>query len=200
MKITDKYFVECSQIKNRKGCWNSTKVEIFRCEDCGKKKIGEYIRNYGSFGAKTFYPFRQDDKEFALISDNYTRTKVISLPYCKDVAEEPIDGFGFCPVEFYIPNDDDEDVWAEVAELNGQFGFVSGCVWGDDSSWKIRFLDLSNIQNGVIENDYRFGYIELPDDMSLREAISLDEYDEEDQLVSIACRKTFDINERCDEA
>lgn len=197
MKITDKYFVECSQIKNRKGCWNSTKVEIFQHHDDEKKKIGEYIRNYGSRGEKTFCPFRQDDKEFALISDHYTRTKVISLPDCKDVAEEPIDGFGFCPVEFYVPDDDDEDVWVDEG-VNGRFGFIAGCVWGDDSSWKIRFLDLSKIQEGIIENDCRFGYIELPDDMSLREAVNIEACDDDDQLVSIACRKTFDINERSD--
>jgi hypothetical protein len=49
------------------------------------------------------------------------------------------------------------------------FGFVAGCIWGDDSSWKIEFLDLSEIASGVIKRDARFGYIEMPDRMSLRQ-------------------------------
>lgn len=47
----------------------------------------------------------------------------------------------------------------------GDFGFVWGCVWGDDSSWKVQNLDLSAVQDGVIRRDERFGYLKL---MSLR--------------------------------
>lgn len=28
----------------------------------------------------------------------------------------------------------------------GDFGFVWGCIWGDDSSWKVQYLDLSRIR------------------------------------------------------
>ena len=28
-------------------------------------------------------------------------------------------------------------------------GFVAGCVWGDDSSWKIEYLDLSKADEGI---------------------------------------------------
>jgi hypothetical protein len=38
---------------------------------------------------------------------------------------------------------------------------VWGCIWGDDSSWKVQYLDLSRIQDGLINRDERFGYIEL---------------------------------------
>jgi hypothetical protein len=43
----------------------------------------------------------------------------------------------------------------------GDFGFVWGCYWGDDSSWKVQYLDLSQVQQGVIKRQERFGYIEL---------------------------------------
>lgn len=43
----------------------------------------------------------------------------------------------------------------------GQFGFVWGCVWGDDSSWKVQALDLSRVTDGVFVRDARFGYVEL---------------------------------------
>ena len=55
----------------------------------------------------------------------------------------------------------------------GMFGFVSGCYWGDDSSWKIQFLDLSRITEGILTNDSRFGYIELPENVSLKDAITI---------------------------
>lgn len=43
----------------------------------------------------------------------------------------------------------------------GDFGFVWGCYWGDDSSWKVQYLDLSRIEEGMISRDERFGYVEL---------------------------------------
>ena len=43
----------------------------------------------------------------------------------------------------------------------GNFGFVWGCEWGDDSSWKIQYLDLRKVQQGVIVRSDRFGYVEL---------------------------------------
>jgi hypothetical protein len=52
-------------------------------------------------------------------------------------------------------------------------GFVAGCVWGDDSSWKIQYLDLSRVEEGIIQRDERFGYIELPRSVALRNAIHL---------------------------
>jgi hypothetical protein len=40
-------------------------------------------------------------------------------------------------------------------------------VWGDDSSWKIQYLDLSSIREGVIRRDDRFGYLKLATDPKL---------------------------------
>ena len=78
------------------------------------------------------------------------------------------------------------------------FGFVAGCVWGDDSSTKIQYLDLSEVDKGIIKRDNRFGYIEMPDALSLKQAIDLYSFmydpDEEDAYeVTIAIQKRFDI-------
>ena len=43
----------------------------------------------------------------------------------------------------------------------GEFGFVWGCVWGDDSSWKVQHLDLSRVGEGELTRDERFGYVML---------------------------------------
>lgn len=51
------------------------------------------------------------------------------------------------------------------------YGFLSGCIWGDDSSWKLRFIDLSEVPNKVLKIDERFGYFELPDGLKLRQCV-----------------------------
>lgn len=111
-------------------------------------------------------------------------------------------GWGFCPVEFYVPDwltdwDERDEKYGKNARsleqtiidckadyeaglkehqqyrdeeydmLRGNFGVYSGCVWGDDSSWKIRYIDLSQISEGVVTTDDRFGYISLQDPLTL---------------------------------
>lgn len=81
---------------------------------------------------------------------------------------------GFCPVGFYVPDwwdvhDDGiipgSQYWSRDREWpTGEFGFVWGCRWGDDSSWKVQHLDLRRVQEGVITRDERFGYVELATD------------------------------------
>ncbi len=50
-------------------------------------------------------------------------------------------------------------------------GFVAGCFWGDDSSWKFQYLDLSRADEGILKRYERFGYLKLPDKMTLEDAI-----------------------------
>lgn len=105
--------------------------------------------------------------------------------------DDLINGEGFCAVEFYVPDwaswDSDGDggggvesmdteTWEEMSGYRedihtGQLGFVAGCYWGDDSSWKIEAVDLSRISEGIISQDNRFGYISLPSGMRLRAAV-----------------------------
>lgn len=42
------------------------------------------------------------------------------------------------------------------------FGFVQGCVWGDDSGWKVEHLDMSKIAEGKIQRTELIGYREIP--------------------------------------
>lgn len=119
--------------------------------------IGEYERNYSSF-FRTFRPFTQGGREYALYSPQYTATRVTELPSCRDLGGEEANPGGFCPVDYW------------VAE-NGSFGLVAGCFWGDDSSWKVQYLDLTNASAGSVVRDDRFGYVELPDDLSLDDAV-----------------------------
>ncbi|MGK9231600.1 hypothetical protein KXS07_08210 [Inquilinus limosus] len=55
-------------------------------------------------------------------------------------------------------------------------GFVAGCVWGDDSTWKLEVIDLSRAAEGVISRSARFGHVQLAKGMSLADSIRLDRY------------------------
>lgn len=124
------------------------------------------------------------------------------LTYVDEKTGEKKDGSsaGFCPRDFFVlgrhddPADDDTDDGAFVImdgtldenndynpngdveknnEVLGKFGFVAGCMWGDDSSDKIEFLNLSRISEGIITRDARFGYLELPERLSLRDSLEI---------------------------
>jgi hypothetical protein len=171
-KPRDKYFVKGTPKANEPGAWHSTIVEVFRRADSrsGAEKLGEYERNYSLL--QSFEPFRQGQREFALISRDYTKTAVLDLQSGRVIAEEIDTGHhGFCPVGFYVPdwwdvNDGSvipgSECWNTGLEWPvGDFGLVWGCYWGDDGSWKVQHLDLSRIQEGIVLRDERFGYVEL---------------------------------------
>ena len=165
------------------------------------RAVAEYVRRYSCMYS-TFEPFRwwragSGWSDMALVSVDYTRTAVLDLQSGELVAEEAESyydegrtqsGAGFCPVDFYVPD------WADVYRhgqqgplsggpcLRGAFGFVSGCYWGDDGSWKVQFLDLSGLDAGVVRRDDRFGYLELPNKIALADAISVSPFRDEVQI------------------
>lgn len=155
------------EVETKKGYGNTLRVEVL---NAASEIVATYNRNYSAM-MQTFEPFRQGEKMFALVSTDYTATSVMDLATGKIIASETPDSGGFCPVGFYVPDWWDinsgsclpgSSGWKNDYENpKGNFGFVWGCVWGDDLSWKIQHLDLSNIQNGKIVRDERFGYVKL---------------------------------------
>lgn len=229
------------EIANQPGTWNSLKIGVFRVEEGREKQVGEYSRNYPQLFS-TFFHFQQNGVDYALYSPDYTATRILKLPSCKDIGGETAAAHGFCPVDYYVPSyidresvswDDSvfkhrinqpkpEDLllstttYTPLDPKTGQrikvekpsypvspltfypFGFVAGCIWGDDGSWKIQYLDLSEASKGVIKRDERFGYIRLPGNMSLERAINLAGYkgnSEEDyeHIIQITIQQSFDL-------
>lgn len=162
----ERFSTRVKEIKRDKG-WQYLHVDVV---EQNENVVYSYQRNYPNM-FNTFEPFRQNKKLFALISSDYTATSVIDLKSGVIIASEEPDSLGFCPVGFYVPDWWDihsgrtlpgTHYWKDDDELpKGDFGFVWGCEWGDDSSWKIQVLDLSKIQQGKITRDERFGYVEL---------------------------------------
>ena len=98
----------------------------------------------------------------------------MKLPECIDLGGENSACLGFCPTQLWVPQQieigrgtvgttDEEYVIYDYEGFNGQWGFVAGCIWGDDSSWKMQLLDLRNASKGEIKRVHEFGYHELPE-------------------------------------
>lgn len=167
------YFAEGDPVPNRPGEWNSLNVSIFQGEnpeDPNKTKIGEYKRNYPRL-FKTFHPFTKEGQDYALYSRDYTETRVMKLPECEDIGGEESDGWGFCPTEYHIPQDLEEEGYTLNKDKN--WGLIAGCYWGDDSSYKVQFLDLSRVSEGILKRDDRFGYVEIPEELDLKDSIGI---------------------------
>ena len=198
------YYVKAYPIATRPGCWNHNRMVIIERET--GKEIGEYERKDDPYGysspARTFHPFKLRGNWYALYSKDYTATRVMSLPDCKDLGGEKPECFGFCPTDYWVPplhwveythdekcprnpnREGGKDFTTSCKCLPGPdrwkwhfpervYGFIAGCIWGDDSNWKIQYLDLSRADEGVITREERFGYIELPQDLNLSQAIHL---------------------------
>lgn len=150
--------------------WNSLEIGVFQShldeetkEELAYYMIGTYKRNYSAF-YNTFFPFERDGVWYALYSRDYTCTRVMKLPECIDIGGEDPESCGFCPVDYYVP---------KVKDVYMPFGFIAGCIWGDDGSFKIEFVDLRRVSEGVIKRDSRMGYIAIPRSFSrLSECIS----------------------------
>jgi hypothetical protein len=171
--------------EDKPGHWSTMLVQVYR----EGILLGGYRRMYSSFGKETFMPFKWGEHWYALYSANYTCTRVLRLnaisleDWC---GEDPSAG-GFCPAEFYAPqvyrmlNGEDEtwqfyeqSLYASYPEFVAEaqqcdcsvdypgFAFLSGCHWGDDSSWKLRYVDYSKIEDKIMAIDERFGYHPLP--------------------------------------
>ena len=101
-------------------------------------------------------------------------------PPCNDAKHCTIKHKADCPSINNLPYNGPctcSDLWREHYKMHDVWtfpervhGFVAGCVWGDDSSWKIQYLDLSEADKGILKRDERFGYIELGND-TLEDAI-----------------------------
>jgi hypothetical protein len=191
------------------GSWTKVAVEVLD----GERLVGRYDRNYSLL--RTFEPFRQGGRDYALISPDYTATSVMDLATGKIVAGEQRSPGGFCPVGFYVPDwwDIHERAekygtlpgsrgWTQDCEWpSGEFGFVWGCVWGDDSSWKVQYLDLSRVGEGSLAREERFGYLILDTGeaegrevwRNAREFIHLWSYGGA-RRVEFRTRQTFDLN------
>lgn len=186
------FHVEVEVIDNGASAWKTARVDIFQTIDGRSEKIGSYPRNHAGWCTTTFCPFMLNGRWYALYAPDYTATRVMELPSCRDIAGEDAHTNGFCPVDYYVPYNHPRVV---ATGRRGHFGFVAGCIWGDDSSWKIQFLDLGAVDKGVLVRKELFGYVAMSNkSKALADCISLDSYyPPEHEVVDLAVEITFDL-------
>lgn len=73
------------------------------------------------------------------------------------------------------------------------FGFVSGCIWGDDSSWKLQFLDLARASEGIIERKELFGYVQLAEGLTLRQSIDMVDWSPDNPCINYVSSRTMNL-------
>jgi len=191
--VSQAYSTTTEVIDNGPGKWKTARVNIFEGAGETARKIGSYERNHAGWCDTTFAPFCRDGRWYALYAPNYTATRIMELPSCRDIGGEEPHTNGFCPVDYYVPHDHPA---VQQAGTAGHFGFVSGCIWGDDSSWKIQFLNLYNAPRGELVRTDAFGYVAMPQKSSrLADCISLDEYSRDYHRVELTVTLAFDLVE-----
>lgn len=198
--MSNKYFVKVKDIiKNTTG-FSYTNIGIYNYK---KQEIGSYIRNHPPQKKIPFFPFQQDNQWYALYSPKYYLTRIMSLPDGTDIGGETEEevraelGYcnGFCTYEFFVPfGNKFKD--KKFDSINGKIGFASGCYWGDDWSTKIQYLDLSEVKNGIIKREEKFGYLCLPDHIPLDKCISFNNYTEENKIIDIAFYNVYYVSSR----
>ncbi len=139
--------------------WNSLEIGVFQShldeetkEELAYYMIGTYKRNYSAF-YNTFFPFERDGVWYALYSRDYTCTRVMKLPECIDIGGEDPESCGFCPVDYFVP---------KVKDVYMPFGFVAGCVWGDDSCQPSGTLVMIPTSGYKPQKEEACGYMYVP--------------------------------------
>ncbi len=205
LPIQRKYWIEATEVENEDD-WNFQRCEIHTPHRRSGEmmleqsvKIGVYKRNYHSFAKKTFYPFHKNGQDYALYSPDYTSTRIMKLPECEDIGGEEPNKTGFCPIEYFVPCNERKS--HKHRTFNVDFGFVKGCVWGDDSSMNVQYIDLTNVEKGEIERKpEKLGYHELPENVPLKKAVDLGHYNDDpdftewENQISIASYRSFKVD------
>lgn len=89
------------KIDQGKGFISGQRIGVYRGDDL----IGTFDRNYSAYGVESFAPFERSGQWYALYSPDYTALRVLKIneDSIEDIGGEEPCGFGFCPVEVYIP-------------------------------------------------------------------------------------------------
>lgn len=73
------------------------------------------------------------------------------------------------------------------------FGFLGGCVWGDDSSSKLRYIDLKRVPYKELDITEKFGYWEIPNKMNVRDAVDMSGWEEAHHWIALSRMEHFNL-------
>lgn len=194
------FSVISTEAHNREGCWSSQNVSVYMSGDkigeylrkypdfvestfCPFQAEGEWYALYSAdytttrvakLGESGFEDWCGEDSSpggFCPVEFYVPRFKVTQEEWKgKILTTEHFESeYDETELDEYYSNWLDKGI-GFVGEKFCEYGFVSGCIWGDDSSWKLRYIDLSKVPGKELAVEEKFGYFELPD-LPLRECI-----------------------------
>jgi len=170
--------------------WDEPTEEVFR-----------YTRKYPTMVETTFHPFKIGPDWYALYSDNYRTLKRVNLQtgeilasndnhFCP--ADTYVPAYQNCTYDMkektftYQVFDQDfaKDVQDDLKKgakykyfkeewLYRDWAYVAGCYWGDDSTMKVRILDVKTME--YKDDQIEYGDIELYNSDRMRDTFYLDE-------------------------
>lgn len=199
------FSVESVKIPNKSGTWASTKISIFREKIligeyirnydgfgtdtfCPFKVNNEwyalYSANYTCVRVMKLHSNRIEDWCGEETVTGFCPIEIYIPKYIHSQFTLNDDNSSVSDI-FYVDCDYDinefRDIFLNKEEFisldSCNFGFISGCIWGDDSSRKLRYIDLSQIENKILKIESKFGYWELPQKRKLHEVIHMDDWE-----------------------
>lgn len=215
------FTVEAESVENAPGTWNSTKISIFKDDILIGEYLRNYSSN-GALTFHPFKIADQWYALYSA-NYTTTRVMKLHDDHIEDWCGQDPTPNGFCPVEIYIPKyrslkssfDTDnktheydtyavdcdyttyEEFLKDMPEFDTEqycdFGFICGCIWGDDSSWKIRYIDLSKIPDKELIITEKFGYWEMPRNLKLKECIDMSNWELDSQIINLTKSEYFNL-------
>lgn len=128
-----------------------------------------------------------------------------SLNFCIADLHVP-DFFDIHPLDKGTPDDyegfkaemlDHSDFWGEEMDVflsKRTFGFVAGCVWGDDYLFKLQTINLERISEGEIELEETFGYFPIMG--QLKDVYNPTYFEDESRFLDLKAIVGFEMKKR----
>lgn len=216
------FTIETEAIVNEPGTWDSTKVSIFSKDVligeyvrnysnsgietfypflCNKEWYALYSANYTATRVMKLHDDRiedwcgQDPKSNGFCPIEYYIPKYNHTYQTYDSGEK-ISGYDDYSIDNTMSDLDfleeqSTSTFVKVEYCN--FGFMSGCVWGDDSSCKLRYIDLSKIADKELFITERFGYWEIPYEMKLKKCIDMSHWEPDSSWIALTGMSHFHL-------
>lgn len=221
--VNTPFSVVVEQVENTPGTWNSTKVSVYRDDkligeyirnysDYGTSTFYPFELNsewYALYSAN--YTATRVMKLHADSIEDWCGEKPHAHGFCPVEYYVPayahhkytatIGGKDEMIDSYYVDCDYSEEEFAGILKepnyvgvlKNCPFAFISGCLWGDDTSWKLRYIDFSLIDKKVLVIGEKFGYFELPNNLTLRQCIDMSNWEPDHEFIRLSSAKSFDL-------
>ena len=217
------FIIETEPVQNKPGTWNSTKVSIYRDEnligeyirnfmDHGPETFYPFIvdnewyalysADYTSTRVMKLHDDRIEDwcgetgRENGFCPVEYYVPRYNQMQYTL-VAGETEKVFGVYITDCDTENDaeflEEQTTKNFVSMHYCNFGFMSGCIWGDDSSWKMRYIDLAQIPNKMLSITEKFGYWELPSGTKLKQCVHMENWEPDHHWITLTGVQHFNL-------